>query len=375
MTPRRSFYAARASAHRVCTVLTALTLVVTGAALADPYELEFQELAEGIFVAMRPDPVRSPVEGNVTVIINDRDVVVVDGSGAPLAAERVIAEIRRRTNLPVRYLVNTHWHGDHHLGNQVYASQYPGVEIISHRHTREDIASPAMDYVAEERETLPGRLVELKESLASGRRTDGTTLPGSSRERLVRLVEDLPFVIRELARMEITPPTAGFSERLTLHRGERTIDIRWLGRGNTRGDAVIHLPRERLIIAGDLVVAPIPFGFDSYPGDWIETLRCLLGFDFDRLVPGHGPVQTDWAYIQGLIELLESVVSQTRRLVDEGADLAAIRERIDLAESERRLTGGDSRLAGLFQIWFVEPIIHSAYREATGQPIIQGDGS
>ncbi|MCB0279686.1 MAG: MBL fold metallo-hydrolase [Calditrichaeota bacterium] len=102
-----------------------------------PYQLSLKKIADDVYVIYRPDHLRASVEGNVTVIINDDHILVVDGSSAPGAAKNAIAYIKQLSPLPVRYLVNTHGHGDHTLGNEEYLKTYPGVQIIAHPKTRE----------------------------------------------------------------------------------------------------------------------------------------------------------------------------------------------------------------------------------------------
>lgn len=115
----------------------------------DPWLLEFEEIAPGIHVAIRPEPLRYIVEGNVTIIVNDEDVVVIEGSGSPIAARRVIRHIRSLTKKPVSVLVNTHGHGDHTLGNEEYVKAYPGVEIVAHPETHAYLTGRAIGYVAD----------------------------------------------------------------------------------------------------------------------------------------------------------------------------------------------------------------------------------
>jgi glyoxylase-like metal-dependent hydrolase (beta-lactamase superfamily II) len=96
-----------------------------------------------IYLIRRPDALRQPVEGNVTFIVNEQDVVVVDGGGSPLAATNAIRLIRSVTDKPVSTLITTHWHGDHNLGNQVYRATFPMIRIISHENTEGDVPGAA----------------------------------------------------------------------------------------------------------------------------------------------------------------------------------------------------------------------------------------
>ena len=102
----------------------------TAAQFTKPYTVV--DLADDIFAIVWDDIVSVPIEGNNLVIINADDVIVVDSKRTPSLAMTVIDEIRKRTDKPVRYLINTHWHADHFYSNYVFQNEYPGVEIIGH---------------------------------------------------------------------------------------------------------------------------------------------------------------------------------------------------------------------------------------------------
>src|SRR6185503_10270377 len=113
------------------------------------FAVKLKKVKENVYIAYRPDPLRYFVEGNVTIIINEQDVVVVDAGGAPLAARNIIAEIKKLTSRPVRYVINTHDHVDHTLGNQEYVKAFPGVEIIAHPVTRANLDTVGRGYVSD----------------------------------------------------------------------------------------------------------------------------------------------------------------------------------------------------------------------------------
>src|SRR5262249_15221818 len=99
-------------------------------------ERKVTELAPGIYEIRHRDPYPGFVHGNTTVVIGARDVLVVDSCQTPGAAEEDIAQIRKWTDKPVRYVVNTHWHQDHSGGNAQYLAAFPGVAIVAHRETK-----------------------------------------------------------------------------------------------------------------------------------------------------------------------------------------------------------------------------------------------
>ena len=106
---------------------------------SDPKPCDIVQLAEGVYGFVWRNPAQDPTESNALFIVNDRDVVVVDAGILPSSARRMAAALRKLTSKPVRYVVNTHWHDDHHQGNEVYRELWPAVEFIAHRDTRTDI--------------------------------------------------------------------------------------------------------------------------------------------------------------------------------------------------------------------------------------------
>ena len=347
------------------------TTVVAPATGPGVYDFELRRLEEGIYVAVRPDVFRQPVEGNLTFIVNAEDVVVVDAGGTQASAESAIKLLRTVTDKPVRYLVNTHWHGDHHLGNVTFLKAYPGVEIVAHPRTIEGMTVENIDL-----QNLPKQLTDtlaaLRQGIETGKDDQGQPLPADRRERWKKMVPDLETSLAESQRSRVALPTLSVADGLVLRRGDREIHVRYLGRGNTEGDLVVWLPKERIVMSGDLVVNPQPYGFGSFPTEWIQTLDALAALDYRYLVPGHGGVQADAAYIRSVQALIAKVRDQAVVAVKGGATLAQLRERLDLGELETVFTAGDPRRKFLLKAWFLDPFTISAYKEAKGEPIVQG---
>jgi glyoxylase-like metal-dependent hydrolase (beta-lactamase superfamily II) len=300
----------------------------------DIFDIRVLKIVDGVYVASRPEPLRPYVEGNVTIIINEHDVVVVDAGGSPRAARNVIAEIRKLTPNPVRWLIYTHIHRDHRFGTQEYVKTWPGIEIVAHPLVRQVIEGDDGRFVQ-------GRIARLEANRAEAAK-DIETFRAAGNEKMVEVLEqyrrDVPQIIAEYRKIENLPPTATFQDRLTLHRGKRIIDIRFLGRGDTDHDVIVHLPIDGVVVTGDMVVHPFPYGFSTQPREWIATMKRLAGLEFDYLVPGHGDVQRGKEYLGRVIELVEAVQA--------GADLAPF---------EREMTGGDPVLTYYFRGYFSTP--------------------
>jgi cyclase len=337
---------------------------------SDLYAVKLKKVKENIYLAYRPEPLRYFVEGNVTIIINEQDVVVVDAGGAPLAARNTIAEIKKLTPKPVRYLINTHDHVDHTLGNQEYVKAFPGVEIIAHSKTRENLDRDGRQYVADTIKNFETRQ-ERSEELFKRLRAEGK--PGNAQviaywERYSNA--DIYARTEEYRRAVITLPTTTFEQKLTLYRGERTIELLSLGHGDTPGDVVVYLPQEKIVCTGDMVTEPIPYGFSVRPLEWLVTLGKLSELDFEYLIPGHGEMQHGKAYLQKVMSLLQAVQAQVKAAVAEGLDLESTRKKVDLTKFIDEFTQGDPVRQYRFQGWFINPNVgetFKAIKEKTGQ--------
>jgi len=99
-------------------------------------QLEVVKVADGVYAALRKEPPGLTTNANSVFIINEEDVVVVDTTLTPGTARELLAAIRKLTSKPVKYVINTHWHDDHIVGNQVFRAAFPAAEFIAHANTR-----------------------------------------------------------------------------------------------------------------------------------------------------------------------------------------------------------------------------------------------
>jgi len=326
------------------------------------------KLADGVFGFVWAEPLRDPIEGNALFIINESDVVVVDTGILPVSARAMVAELEKLTDRPVRYVVNTHWHDDHVNGNQVYQDRWPGVEFIAHRNTRTDVIEQVID-VRESILADMGPVLEKYQRWAdTGLDDEGEPLAEKRRNRAREIADLYRLCIPEFETLRPVPPTLTFDDSLVIHRGARRIVISCLGLGNTRGDAVVILPRERIAATGDLMVYPIPFGIGSYYKEWIETLARVDSLGVDTMFFGHGPPQHDRAFLHEVQDLLRALVLAVEEAVAGGATLEETQTRVTLADWKERLARGDEGRARAFDAFFVQPAVERAWRQARGEP-------
>lgn len=336
-------------------------------ALAGPAHAGFalQRIAEGVHVAVRTEPAGLMVDANTTLIINDQDVVVVDANVGPASARATLAALRTLTDKPVRYVINTHWHDDHVLGNQVWRDAFPGVEIIAHQRMAEYLPGQGLKNRQGMLSGAPSGVAMLKSLIDKAQGMDGQPLAAATRasyESDIRLVERY---LAETLKVEIVGPTITFEDKLVLQRGARRIDILHLGRGHTAGDIVVHLPAEGIVVTGDLVVWPIPLiGRDqSYVADWPVTLEKVLALKPRIIIPGHGPVFRDSEYSQRMIALLRDIQTEAMQAKLRGDSVDAARKAISLAGHRRIFAGDDQVRNVLFTQYVLGPGVGAVYRE------------
>jgi glyoxylase-like metal-dependent hydrolase (beta-lactamase superfamily II) len=155
--------------------------------------------------------------------------------------------------------------------------------------------------------------------------------------------------------------------------GKREVQVMFLGRGNTAGDAVIYVPDSKVLMTGDLVVYPVPYPFGSFFGEWIETMRKLEAIDATVIVPGHGPVMHDKKYIALNIELLEATQAQAADALKRGLTVDQAIKAADFSALRKQFVGDNPERAFGFDQGYVPTAITRAYREAKNGPLHDED--
>ncbi|HET7500363.1 MAG TPA: MBL fold metallo-hydrolase [Kofleriaceae bacterium] len=318
-----------------------------------------EELGTGLYAFLYPETHGAIVSGNSLVVVGDAAALVVDSGHFPSHAAQMIEQIQRWTQLPVRWLVNTHWHPDHNAGNGAFRRAFPGVAIISTTPTRDDILNVLPKKELTERQ-IAGVLAEHPRDEAERRYHD-------------KVAAELTAFLPELRAAEHVAPDTTFAERRVVDLGHRTVTLAFLGRGNTAGDAVVWVPDARLLATGDLIVHPVPYPFGSFIGEWIATLRKLRGFDATTIVPGHGPVMHDMQFVDRTIALLSELKAQVDRVAATGASLDDTRAKVKVDALRAQFVGDDRDRAFFFDHGFLATAIRRAYREAKSGPLQDQD--
>jgi cyclase len=302
-------------------------------------ERKVTTIADGIYEIRHSDAPNSFPQGNSTVIVGDRDVLVVDSCYLPSSAREDIAQIRKWTDKPVHYLVNTHWHADHTRGNATYAQSFPAISIIAQTATWELIKGNYAEHPENAVMIVQRDLSVYRRWLDSGKNDDGVTLSTEDKKELEAVLVGTDAVVSEFRGLIPRLPNLTFERELDLDLGGRQVQIKFLGRGNTAGDAIVFLPTERILIAGDLVVHPGPFMGSGFPSEWSKTLIKMIEMNPQVIIPGHGEILHGTAYMSQLQDLAQTVVEQVKaqyyRLTNR-ATLQDVKKAIDMDALKQR---------------------------------------
>ena len=215
-----------------------------------------QPVAEGVYFVQGEAAVGSSANrnfiSNAGFVVTDDGVVVIDALGAPALAVELIAEIRRITSRPVRYVIVTHYHADHIYGLQVFKAA--GATVIAHANGKEYLHSD-----------------------------------GAQRRLLSSRQEVAPWVD---AQTQLVGADRWLTSAESLLRvGSLDFVLRHVGPAHTAEDLVVFVPQRGVLFAGDLVFrGRIPFVGEADSRQWIASLQTLMDFKPAFIVPGHGPV-------------------------------------------------------------------------------------
>lgn len=209
-------------------------------------DFQLQKIGNGIWAAIVND--EGLAGGNAGFVIGDDGVLVIDTFQDPRPAKALLGEIRKLTPLPIRFVVNTHYHLDHVNGNDVFAAA--GATIVAHNNVR------------------------------AWMRTEN-----------IKML-DPPVTPEKKARVaSLTLPSVVYDSHLDLFLGTRRINVRYYP-GHTGGDSVVFIPDSHVVFCGDMLWKDhIPNLIDASTGPWVESLDAMQkDYGPSTWVPGHGGV-------------------------------------------------------------------------------------
>ena len=325
-----------------------------------------QKVADGIYLFTTTPYGDAGLSGNSVAILADEGVLVFDSNGTPETASTVLAEIRKLTDKPVRYLVNSHWHWDHWGGNQVYLAAFPGLQIITHEKTRELMLNVEPRWNDKGlKEDLPQFLDGFEKQIAAAKAKN--VPPERIQAAEDRLAADRNFLAQKQA-LHKTYPNVTFSGSITIMLGDREIQLLH-AIAITTGDTYVYLPKEKVLITGDILLSPYPFAIGgTYPAEWLATLQKFAAWEPAVIIPGHGDAETNSDFLRGNIALFQDVIQQVKDDKAKGMNQDQTAEALAKTNTELAAKIGikDAETADTFKAYFLDVFVKRAYRELDG---------
>jgi quinoprotein relay system zinc metallohydrolase 2 len=287
----------RSTRFAVAAVIVASVGGAVSARAAEP--LPVSEVAPGVFVYQAPYQLLAPGNGgaiaNVGFIVGESSVAVIDTGNSRQAGERLLAAVRAKTQLPIRYVVNTHMHPDHTLGDVAFRAD--GTQFVAHARFREALQARAPSYID------------------AAKRQMGDAFDES--------IGDIVF------------PDIEVKDRTTLDLGGRSIELEAEPKAHTDNDLTIFDETTGTWFTGDLLfIGHVPALDGSIEG-WLTVMKRMASRGVARVVPGHGPASASWPdALAPQQRYLDRLRGDVKALIDQGADLREASEKAGISERD-----------------------------------------
>lgn len=237
------------------------------------------EMAAGVFAA-----VAKPGTGawsNAGVVDLGEELLVFDSFSTPSAAQELRNQAEKLTGKKVKHLINSHYHGDHVFGNQVFED----AAIVSTSLTRQLFEEQnVLKEIAVEQAEMAHYLLSLEHQIKAAENP-------VIRASLINQSEEMARVKEELPHLKMVLPTVAFEDSRIFQGSKRTVELHCLGGAHTPSDSFLYLPEEKILFAGDIVTEALHLPIYD-PDGFLKTLEALKTFEIDAVLPGHGAIHS-----------------------------------------------------------------------------------
>ena len=289
---------------------------------SDARLFDLRKAAEGVFLAQARPQVNPAINCNAVVFVRSKDVVVVDAHGRPSAAAALIDQLKPEvTDKPVRYVINTHFHGDHTQGNQAYRASGRPVDFIASNTTKELIADQGAIRAKATLDAAREQIEQLRKQAEKASAAEEKAFCADQVHQLEAYGADLKEYSPEL-------PTITFDKSYLLLDSAFDLHLEFHGRAHTAGDIFVLCPQRRAIATGDACMGWVPNLGDAFPKAWPLTLDRVAQMDFEHVLGGHGALESGRGVMRNLGNYIEELTGRVERAKESGLHVAEMQKQI-----------------------------------------------
>ncbi|MBG9455716.1 hypothetical protein ABE61_17035 [Lysinibacillus sphaericus] len=294
-------------------------------------------LCDGVYAA-----VAKPGQGawsNAGIIDLGEELLVFDSLSTPSAGEELRRQAESLTGKKVKYLINSHYHGDHVFGNQVFSdttiiSTYVTEKLCKEKNKIEDYEK--------EKQDMNQYLLRLKSKIDS----TGDIIIKTS---LINQYQEMSKVLDDLSQLQIVLPSMLFEEKLTIAGSDKTVELYCLGGGHSPSDTFMYLPKEKIAFMGDLVTEDLHVPIYN-PEEFLNILKRVKQIDINIIVPGHGNV-ADLTVCDTLIDYLSYMTQRAKEALQRKLSLEDFVFEFDVPKTYREWNGVNGIKANLTTVY------------------------
>jgi len=302
------------------------------AAGSDANLFDLQKAAEGVFFAQaRP---QAAINCNAAIFVRSKDVVVVDAHSKPSAAAALVAQLKREvTTKPVRYVVNTHFHWDHTQGDPAYRAGGNKVDFIATAATKQLMTDLGPARTKASLDAVPQQVEALKKRSEKAASAEEKAFCADQIRQLEAFAAELRDYAPEL-------PTITFDKSYELKDSALDLHLDFHGHAHTAGDVFVFCPQQHAIATGDACIGWLPNLGDGFPKIWPRTLDEVAKLDFNRVLGGHGGMQTGRALMTNMRNYIEELAGRVERAKEAGMSLDEMKKQITVASLKSLASNG-----------------------------------
>ena len=293
---------------------------------------DIQKVAEGVYFARAR--AQAEINSNAAIFVNSSDILVVDAHSKPSAAASLIAQIKREVSpLPVRYVVNSHFHWDHTQGNHAYRLAENKIDFIASEPTKR-----LMSDLAQAR--LNDSLAQVPQQIESLRARASKSKSAAEKAFCADQIRQLEAYRAELQHYTLELPTITFAKTYVVKDKAHELHIEFHGHAHTAGDVVVHCPQQRVVSTGDMIHGFLPFIADGFPVSWPKTINSVAERDFTQVLPGHGPLHTNRQPMTSMRNYIEELTEKVAAGKQAGKSIADLQRTITVASLKSMQSNG-----------------------------------